>query len=339
MSWPSRFRPAGRKLLLTVLAAAVALGLITAATVFGGSQQPTLTSVAPWEFAPHMLHRRSYTASVELGGKIYVAAGMVGNTGRPLNIFERFDPDTNEWESLPLVPEPFSAAAGAALGETMYVVGGNGSSQTVGRQVAAYGDAPANGRQVFAYNTVHRRWSRKASLPVPRTNLAAVALGGRIYAIGGLDPFHATRSVFVYDPVRNRWSRGPSLPEALHALTAVVFHGQIWVIGGQNSAGKATNRVWIYNAGRHAWRTGPQMPARMETAGAAVAGDQIHVVLQSVYLIYDARTHRWTRGPSLEVPRHALAVYAINGTLYAMGGCVVPQLEDSSVVEKRALAG
>ena len=57
-----------------------------------------------------------------------------------------------------------------------------------------------------------------------------------------------------------------------------------------------------------------------------------------VYLIYDARTHRWTRGPSLEVPRHALAVYAINGTLYAIGGCVAPQLEDSAVVEKLALA-
>ena len=156
MSWPSRFRPAGRKLLVTVLAAAVALGLITAATVFGGSQQPTVTSVAPWEFAPHMPHRRSYTASAELGGKIYVAAGMVGNTGRPLNIFERFDPETNEWDSLPLVPEPFSAAAGAALGGTMYVIGGNGSSKAVGRQVAAYGDAPADGRQVFAYSTVQQ---------------------------------------------------------------------------------------------------------------------------------------------------------------------------------------
>jgi N-acetylneuraminic acid mutarotase len=339
MSWPSRFRPAGRKLLVTVVVAAVAIGLITAATVLGGSQQPRLTSIAPWELAPHMLHRRSYTASAELGGKIYVAAGMVGNTGRPLNIFERFDPETNEWDSLPLLPEPFSAAAGAALGGTMYVIGGNGLAVATGRQVAAYSEGPANGRQVFAYNTASRRWSRKASLPVPRTNLAAVALGGKIYAVGGLDPFHATRTVFVYDPARNRWSRGPSLPEALHALAAVVFRDEVWVIGGQDSAGKATNRVWIYNAGRHAWRAGPRMPARMETAGAAVAGNRIHVVLEKVYLIYDARTHRWTRGPSLQVPRHALAVYAINGTLYAIGGCVAPQLEDSAVVEKLALAG
>lgn len=321
----SRFRLAGRKLAIAALVTALALGLITAATLFGGGETPTLpNAVTPaWAFAPHMPHRRSYTASAELGGRIYVAAGMVGNTGRPLDIFERFDPGANEWTSLPFVPESFSAAAGAALDGRMYVVGGNGSSKA------------ADGRQVFAYDVARRRWSRKTSLPAPRTNLAAVALGGRLYALGGLDPFHATRSVFAYDPARNRWSRAASLPEALQALAAVAFHGEIWVIGGQTSAGKATDRVWIYNPGRNRWRAGPRMPAPMETAGATVAGDRIYVVLESVSLIYDARTRRWTRGSSLQVPRHALAVFAINGTtLYAMGGCAVPQLEDSSVVEK-----
>src|SRR6476646_1795646 len=133
-----------RKVGIAVLVVGVALGLITAATVFGSSHQPTLTKASEWRFAPPMLHRRSYTASAELGGKIYVAAGMVGNTGRPLNIFERFDPETKEWDSLPLLPEPFSAAAGAVLGETMYVIGGNGLAAATGRQVAAYGEGPAN---------------------------------------------------------------------------------------------------------------------------------------------------------------------------------------------------
>jgi hypothetical protein len=34
------------------------------------------------------------------------------------------------------------------------------------------------------------------------------------------------------------------------------------------------------------------------------------------------------------MPRHALAVYTIGDTLYAVGGCLYPQLRDSSVVEK-----
>ena len=64
-----------------------------------------------WSFAAEMPHRRSYTASAELGGKIYVAAGMVGNTGRPLDLVERFDPSRNEWSSLTSLPESFSAGA------------------------------------------------------------------------------------------------------------------------------------------------------------------------------------------------------------------------------------
>jgi N-acetylneuraminic acid mutarotase len=161
-----------------------------------------------------------------------------------------------------------------------------------------------------------------------------VALGGKLYALGGLDPVHATRTVFVYTPDQNRWFRAAPLPEALHALAAVAFHGEIWVIGGQDGAGIATHRVWIYNPRRNRWRPGPRMPTPMETAGATVAADRIYVVLESIYLVYDSRTHRWSRGPSLEVPRHALAIFAIDRTLYAIGGCVVPRLEDSSVVEK-----
>ena len=76
------------------------------------------------------------------------------------------------------------------------------------------------------------------------------------------------------------------------------------------------------------------MPRRMETAGATIDTDHIYVVLESKYLIWDSRTRRWSKGPGLETPRHALAVFAINGTLYAIGGCITPQLEDSAVVEK-----
>ena len=316
-----------RKVGIAVLVVGLALGLITAATVFGSSHQPSLAKASEWRFALPMPHRRSYTASADIGGKVYVAAGMVGNTGRPLNIFERFDPAKGVWTSLPVVPAPFSAATGAALGGKMYVIGGNGDVK----------DKDIDGRQVFAYDVATNRWSRKASLPKPRTNLAAVALGGKIYALGGLDPNHPTSSVYVYDPRTNHWSIGPSLPEKLHALAAVVFQGGIWVIGGQDAAGQATRRVWIYFPRSHAWRRGQSMPFRMETAGASLADGEIHVVLESKYLIYDPNTRKWRRGPSLETPRHALAVYAINGTLYAMGGCVTPQLEDSAVVEKLSL--
>ena len=272
-----------------------------------------------------MPHRRSYTASAKIAGSIYVAAGMVGNTGRPLDLFERFDPGRNAWTSLPSLPKAFSAGAAAALGGRMYVVGGNSKE--------------ANGRQVIAYDVQRRRWSERASLPVPRTNLAVVAFRGRIYALGGLDPVHPTNTVFVYDRTSNRWSKAAPLPEALHALAAVSYRGEIWALGGRVRSGAISRRVWIYNPTRNAWRAGPQMPEPMETHGAAVVGDRIHVILESHYLIYNARAGRWSSGPSLQVPRHAMAAFSTNGKLYAIGGCVVPQLEDSPIVESIIASG
>jgi N-acetylneuraminic acid mutarotase len=320
----------GRKVAIGVLVVAVALGLITAATVFGKSSGPKLSTSsaqAQWQYAAHLLNRRSYTASALIGRKIYVAAGMVGNSGRPLNLFEAYDSAKNEWSSLPLVPEKFSAAAGVSLGSTLYVIGGNGDAK----------DKAVDGRQVFAYDTVTKRWSRKASLPVPRTNLAAVALNGEIYALGGLDPFFAVKSVYIYNPKRNDWRPGPPLPEKLHAHAAVAFRGEIWVIGGQSKLGVKVNHLWIYNPHLHKWRKGPSMPVPLETAGAAVYRDEIHVVLEKTYLVWHASTRRWTRGPGLRTPRHALAVYVIGHELYAIGGCISPILEDSAIVERIAL--
>src|SRR5690349_3001104 len=107
----SNVRAAGRKLGLVILVVVVALGLITAATVFGKSGTSTLKENPTWRYAPPMPHRRSYTASAFIRGKIYVSGGMVGNTGRPLNIFESFDPKTGQWNTnLPFQPRPFSAA-------------------------------------------------------------------------------------------------------------------------------------------------------------------------------------------------------------------------------------
>ena len=324
MRWPSPSE------LRRSAAAAAAAVLLAGCGGSGGGTGGGATESA-WSFAPTMPHRRSYTASAQIGGDIYVAAGMVGNTGRSLNVFERFDPGSGTWTSLPFVPAAFSAAAGAALGDRMYVVGGNDVAEQ------QHSNSRVDGRQVFAYDVGSRRWTSRAPLPSPRTNLAAVALDGKVYALGGLDPVRPTRTVFVYDPGRNRWSQAAPLPEALHALAAVAFRGGIWVIGGQDRSGTATRHVWIYDPASDRWRAGPRLPVPLETAGAAVVGDRIDVVLESVYVVYDPETGRWRRGPSLEVPRHALAIYAADGTLYAMGGCVTPQLEDSAVVERIAV--
>jgi N-acetylneuraminic acid mutarotase len=310
----------GRALALVAFALAVLAG-VSACGGAGSSGPPkTSTSQQHWTFAAAMPRRRSYTASAEIGGNIYVAAGMVGNTGMPLSLFERFDPATDSWTDLPDLPVAFRAGAGAAIGDRMYVVGGNSGG--------------GNGHQVFSYDIQTHRWRSETPLPAPRTNLAVVALGGKIYAIGGLDPLYASRTVFVYSPATRRWSQAAPLPVTLQAAAAVVFHGQIWVLGGADKAGAIQRKVWIYDPRKNTWRAGPAMPTPLETLGAAVDGQRIYVVLETHTFVYDAGTRKWTRGATLEVSRHALSVFVADGHLYAIGGCKAPQLEDSPIVEK-----
>jgi hypothetical protein len=175
-------------------------------------------------------------------------------------------------------------------------------------------------------------------LPAPRTNLTAVGLGGKLYAIGGLDPVEPVSTVFVYNPRTSRWSKVAPLPVALHAMGATVFHGEIWVLGGRVRSLRISRRVWIYNPKQNRWRSGPSLPKPMDLLGVTTVDDRIHAVLESTYVIYDGRTGHWTRGPSLKVPRHALGLFAADGRLYAIGGCITPQLEDSSADETLPLS-
>ncbi len=298
------------------LGAALLLSALIAGCGGGGDE----TTSPEWSFGPQMPHRRSYPASAQLGGKIYVATGMVGETGKPLDFFERFDPERNEWASLPATPKAFSAAAGATFDGRFWVIGGNSPE--------------ANGKQVYSYGVQQGRWRSEAPLPVPRTNLAAVTFRGKLYAIGGLDPLNPTRTVFVYDSAQRRWRKGTPLPVALQAHSAVVFRDEIWVIGGRVRSLARQRRVWIYSPKSDRWRAGPPLPKPMDTLATSATGNEIHAIVDDINVIYDADTGRWRQGPRLEMPRHALAVYTIGDTLYAVGGCLYPQLRDSSVVEK-----
>jgi N-acetylneuraminic acid mutarotase len=280
-------------------------------------------AAAEWSPAPQLTHRRSYPASAEIDGKIYVAAGMVGETGRPLDFLERFDPARDEWTSLTPLPVSFSAAAGASLDGRFWVIGGDNSPE-------------ADGRQVYSYDLAADRWRSEPRLPRTRMNLAAVSFRGKLYAIGGLDPVQPTRTVFVYDPAARRWSKATPMPVALHAHSASVYRNDIWVFGGRDRSVARQRGVWIFNVERAQLRRGPSLPAPMDTLSTAVNGDRIDALVDDYYFVYDGE--KWKKGPTLEVPRHALAAYTIDDTLYAVGGCLHPQLRDSTVVEKISAA-
>lgn len=300
-----------------VLAVAVAAVVWSAAAAHAGPAAHN----ARWRSAASMPERRSYFAAAAIGGGIYVSGGMVGASGTYVTRLERFDPADDSWHRLPDQPKPARAAAGAAYNGSLWVLGG----QTPG---------PVT-RRVLAYSPRTRRWSTEPSLPQPRYNAAAAALGGKLYVAGGVRAIDPVRTVFSFDG--HRWSTVASLPQAVHTEALVPFHGELWSVGGFDKNGDAVRSVWIYSPRTDRWRAGPRLARPVAMVGATAAPNgELYAVSEDVFERYVPGTG-WVVGPHLEVPRHALGLFAVDQRLWAVGGCVVPQLADSRVVEKRPL--
>src|SRR5437773_1449841 len=76
-------------------------------------------------------------------------------------------------------------------------------------------------------------WATKATMPTARLVLAAAAVGGKIYAIGGYNS-RFLNVVEEYDPASDTWTAKAPMPTGHYALAAAAVGGKIYAIGGVN---------------------------------------------------------------------------------------------------------
>lgn len=304
-----------RARLVAVAVAAVAVAV--AGTLLAAAHE----AEGSWEQVASMSQRRSYVAAAELGQFLYAAGGMVGETGRPLATFARYDTTADSWEVLPQLPVATRAAAGATLDDQIYVVGGTTEEGNTGA--------------MWAYSPESGEWKPRAPLPSPRFNHGAIALGRKLYVFGGYLEGRERREVFAYSPATDSWSQVTLLPSKNHAFGLVAYEDEVWVLGGRRGD-DVLREVWIFDPQTFEWRVGPTMPEPMELLGAAVAGEDIHAVWESTYQVYDGGSGEWRAGQRPLVTRHALEAFAVDGVLYTIGGCTTA-LRDSPVVERLEL--
>ena len=309
-----------RRVSATLLAVAAGAGGCTTGDDEAASPDSGRSAEAGWTQVASMSQRRSYIAAAQVDRYIYAAGGMVGETGRPLATFARYDTSGDRWETLRPLPVATRAAAAAAVGGVVYVMGGT--------------TPEGNTRAVWAWDGA--AWRARAPMPAARFNHAAVALDGRIWVLGGYEGGGEHAEVFVYDPQADLWRRSAPLPRPTHAFGAVAFGRELWVIGGRRGE-SILREVWTFAPGRQGgWQRGPVLAEAMELLGAAVVEDEIHAVWEHVYQIYDAVEGRWRHGLRPGVTRHGLEVFAAGGALYTVGGCTTA-LRDSPIVERLEL--
>lgn len=242
-----------------------------------------------------------------------------------LSSVEELDPATNSWRFVAPLPRPLHHTAAAAIGSSIYVVGGFGT--------LAFDPQ----RSVYRYDIPLDRWTQVADLPSPRGALAAVAIGGRIYAVGGVP---GGTGLTVYDPATNAWTILPPMPTPREHLAAAALHGILFVAGGRFAGN--TNAFECYEPALQRWTSLPPLPTARGGIAAATLGERIYVfggegnpvtdtgVFAEVES-FDFATFTWRSEPPMPFPRHGIGAATLGRFIHIPAGALVQGFGTSGV--------
>ena len=207
------------------------------------------------------------------GGFLYVIGG--DNSAGVLSDLQRYDPVTDTWTTLTSMPTARAGAAAAVIDDGIFVIGGRQSTS-----------GPCSGGPylgtVEKYDVDTNTWSTVAPLPNPRSDLAAVAHGGKIFVFGGCTGTASAPSVTneadMYDPQTNTWTTGlASMPTPRASLVAGHSGDKVYAIGGTDGV-SASSVNEVYDIPNNSWSTNTPMPTARQEAGVNSHGGRVYVV-------------------------------------------------------------
>lgn len=175
---------------------------------------------------------RGGAAAAAFAGRLYVAGGL--RDGIAVGDFAAYDPASDTWTTLPVMPHSRHHLGLAATDVLVYAVGGSDgvTPLTIGE----------------AFHPPGNEWFKEvAPLLAAREGLALTALGGRLFAFGGLtdgiNAFAVVAAPEMFDPSRNSWFFQPDMPTPRHGAAAVPVGARIYVIGGAAGSNDGTSGV------------------------------------------------------------------------------------------------
>lgn len=201
------------------------------------------TETGAWSALPDLPVARGEHVAAVAGGRLYVIGGRVAGTSgaatfqahRDTGRVDVFDPETGVWTRGVDAPTARNSAASAVIDGRIYVVGGR---QYLG--LPGGGAANVNVAALEVFDPATGLWSVRAPLPQAAGGLAAAAIDGRLYVVGG-EQWTPTKAVYadawVYDPAADAWEALPDLGVPRHGLAAAAVDGRLYAIGGATETG------------------------------------------------------------------------------------------------------
>src|SRR5215212_4098584 len=161
-------------------------------------------------------------------------------------------------------------------------------------------------------------WRRLAPAPSERTEVAAAAVGRRIWVLGGYATDGKTLATAeIYDTATDTWSRGPDLPVAVNHAMAATLEGVLYVAGG-NDGRRPSDQVARLDGDR--WRRLASLPRGRQAGGLVALDGRLYLVggvveggLASDTQVYDPAADRWSPAPGLPTRREHLGAAAAGG--------------------------
>lgn len=182
-------------------------------------------------------------------------------------------------------------------------------------------------------------WSAGPALTQPRWQTQGLAVGGKIWAIGGYYESGFCADIEIYDPATGTWTVLANPFSGWGQTFAVASNGKVYAMGGLASCLTLAGTVEEYDPASAVLTPMANIPVSTYQPGiAASAAGKIYVVGGCVpptalndmvgppsYLdilqVYDTQSGAWTIKRSMPTQRFGLAaVIGADGKLYAMGG-------------------
>ncbi|KAL8194491.1 UNVERIFIED_CONTAM: Kelch-like protein 42 [Gekko kuhli] len=140
----------------------------------------------------------------------------------------RYDEEARRWLVLPSdLPADLVNVRGygsAVLDNYLFIVGGY---RITSQEISA----------AHCYNPCLNEWSQMASMNQKRSNFKLLAVGGKLYAVGG----QSLSNVECYNPEHDWWNFVASLPSPLAEFSACECQGKIYVMGGYTTRDRNLN--------------------------------------------------------------------------------------------------
>jgi N-acetylneuraminic acid mutarotase len=207
-------------------------------------------------------------------GEVILASGYIDGS-QPTNRIWAYSPRSRTWRELPSMRIARGAAAGAVVGDRLYVAGGTTRFGNENHPIAS----------LEIYDFDRRRWLPGPPMPTPRHHFGVSAVAGRLYFAGGRQPQHMALAAFEeFDPANARWRRLPDLPTGVGSPAVTAAEGLVVVAGGGEDrlhpyepGGWDTPASYAYDPGRGSWMRLPDMRRARHGHSIAAIGDKVYV--------------------------------------------------------------